>query len=145
MDWLDALRTHLLADGPLTALLPDYTPAGLSARKTVFWDERPQGSPIPALLLIGAGGEWSQHLKGFNLQADRVQFDGFGRTPKEARAVTVTAMDAAIGPFTQDGHAFQRADVALAPRHLNERIGNETVFRVSMDLLFHHAPIEEGS
>jgi hypothetical protein len=145
MDWLEALRARLLGDAPLVALLPDYTPAGQSARKTVFWDERPQAAPLTSLVLSGASSSRPQHLKGFDLASDRLQFDAYAATPKVARGIAEAAITAVIGPFSQAGHQFQRAEIVIGPRAIPERLGDKTIFRVSMDLNFHHAISEEVS
>ena len=68
MDWLAALRARL---------------SGVAGGR-VDWGERPQTDPLPGVVLITAGGDHSQHLKGFNLLADRVQVDSYGKTHKEA-------------------------------------------------------------
>lgn len=110
-----------------------------------YWGERPQGSAMPAGLLTLISDDRPQHLKGYSLSPGRVQIDTYGKTPKEAWDLAEASVSAFVPGGAFNGHNFSRADIALGPRDMNERIGNETVFRVSMDLVFHHAAIEEGS
>ena len=125
MDWLGALRARL---------------TGLAGGR-VYWGERPQSSALPAIVLVAAGGERTQHLKGMNLAADRVQVDAFGSTHQEASALAEAALAALLPGGTFNGHVFQRADIALPPRGQVERVSNVSVFRASMDLIFHHAEV----
>lgn len=129
MDWREALRTRAigLADG------------------RVYWTERPQGSALPALVLTAVADDRPQHLKGFDLAPGRVQFDAYAITPKRAWDLAEEAITELVDGETVNGHRFSRADISLGPRDMTERAGNETIFRVSMDLTFHHAPSEEGS
>lgn len=147
MDWQEALRTRLLADGTLSALV--------STR--IDWVERPQGKALPAVTLQSISDGREQHLKGFEgLQPARVQYDVWGDTYASVRAV----VDALIGDESQDGaaivsntangHRFTRAMVELAPRDLTERTSagdgqRKTVFRTTFDLIHHHALFEGGS
>lgn len=129
MEWRDAL----LARG-----------TGLAGGR-VYWAERPQRTALPALVLTAITDDRPQHLKGFSLAPGRIQFDAYGSRPKEAWDLIEAALTTYVPGVSANGHNFSRADVSLGPRDLNERIGNETIFRVSMDLTFHHAPNEEGS
>lgn len=134
MDWQAALRARGIADGPLASLIG----------QRFDWGERKQGDPLPgvALLIVSDGRE--QHLKGFQgYQPSRVQVDSYGRTHKEAWAVTNAALDAVVPSHTGNGHVFSRAMVDLPPRDIIERQGDKTIFRVSMDLTFHHAAADE--
>lgn len=123
MDWREAL----LARG-----------SGLASGR-VYWGERPQGDPMPGLVLTSIDDARPQHLKDFDLAPGRIQFDAYGANPAEAWALIEAALAAYVPGGSDNGHRFDRADVSLGPRDLNERIGNETIFRVSMDLTFHHA------
>lgn len=100
---------------------------------------------MPAILLTAISDDRPQHLKGFDLSSGRIQIDTYAATSKEAWDLAEAALTAATPGGTFNGHAFGRADVALGPRDLAERVGTTTVFRVSMDLIFHHAVSEEES
>lgn len=135
MDWQQAHRARLLADMSLGALV--------STR--IDWDERPQASDLPAVTmrLIGDGRE--QHLKGFQpLQPARVQYDVWADNYASAAAVKEVLISAAVPSHTGNGHTFTRGMVDLPPRDLPERISagdgqSKTIFRISMDLIHHHA------
>lgn len=129
MDWRAALKAR--ADG--------------LAGGRVYWGERPQATTMPAILLTAVSDDRPQHLKDFDLAPGRVQVDSFAASAKEAWTLTEAALSALVPGGVFNGHNFSRADVALGPRDLAERVGNTTVFRVSMDLLFHHAPNDSGS
>lgn len=129
MDWREALRARA---------------TGLASGR-IYWTERPQSSALPAIVLLAVSDDRPQHLKGFSLAPGRVQVDAYGRTAKESWDLAEAALALLVTGGASNGHAFSRADVAIGPRDLTERIGSTTVFRVSMDLIFHHAPQEEGS
>lgn len=141
MDWQAALRARLLADGPLAALV--------STR--VDWVERPQGKTLPAITLQSISDGREQNLKGFEeLQPARVQYDVWGDTYADVRAVVEALIAAAVPTNTANGHRFTRAMVELAPRDLTERTSagdgqKKTVFRTTFDLVHHHALFEGGS
>lgn len=129
MYWRDALRARA---------------TGLAGGR-VYWAERPQGSALPGLVLTSISDDRPQTLKDWDLAPARVQIDAFGKTQEEAWDLTESAISTLVPGATTNGHNFSRADVALGPRDLTERVGNTTVFRVSMDLIFHHAETEEAS
>lgn len=136
MDWRGALRARLLADGPLAALVGTR----------VYWIERPQTGPLPAVTLLTISDGHEQTLKELQgYQASRVQIDVWAANQPSAYAVAGAVIDAALPADTGNGQIFSRAMVDLPPRDMAERIGSTTVFRVSMDLIFHHAEDEEGS
>lgn len=143
-DWREALRARGLAAGGLTALLADWTPQGASATKALFWDDRPQGSGLGAVMLTAVSDERPQLLKDWDYPPARVQVDCLGGTTAKAWAIAEAALAAFIGPFTQSGHKFSRADVALGLRSMApERQPAAITYRVSFDLIFYHIPFEE--
>lgn len=141
MDWQAALRTLLLADGPLAALV--------STR--IDWVERPQGKALPAVTLQCIADAHDQNLKGFeDLQPARVQYDVWADSYSDAAAVKNALIAAAVPAHEGNGHIFARAMVDLPPRDLPERLSsgtgqNKAIFRISMDLIHNHAASEEGS
>lgn len=139
MDWRGALRARLVADGPLDALVDGR----------VFWIERPQtgdNSRLPAVTLTTISDMREQTLKEVEgYQASRVQIDIWARVQDGLYAVTEATIASALGPFTTQGQIFSRAMVDLPPRDMVERVADQTIFRVSMDLIFHHAASEEVS
>ena len=135
MDWQAALYARFLADAPLAALLADWDDT-----KTLFWVERAQGSPLPALTLQTISDGRAQHLKGFEgLQEKRVQADVWAATYALGRQITEAFLAAAVPAYHANGSRFGRAEVALGPRDLAEtQAGAPTIFRTSMDLIFNH-------
>lgn len=111
----------------------------------VYWGERPQTSVLPALVLSAASDDRPQTLKDWDLARARIQIDAYGRTPEEAWGLNEAATALLVPGNQSNGHTFSRAEVALGARDLHERVGNTTVFRVSMDLIVHHAENEEAS
>lgn len=129
MDWLAALRARA---------------TGLASGR-VYWAERPQGTALPALVLMTISDDRPQHLKGFSLSPGRIQVDAYASTHKDAWALAEAALVALVPGGAFNGHNFSRADVTIGPRDLTERVADKTIFRVSMDLTFHHAEAEEVS
>jgi hypothetical protein len=129
MDWRAALRARV---------------TGLASGR-VYFDERPQGGTLPAIVLVVVSDDRPQHLKGFELAPGRVQVDAYAATSKEAWDLGEAALALIIPGGAFNGHNFGRADVAIGLRSLAERVGSTTIFRVSMDLIFHHAEAEEIS
>lgn len=129
MDWRAALRARA---------------TGLAGGR-VYWAERPQATTVPAVVFTAVSDDRPQHLKGFSLAPGRVQVDTYAGTSKEAWDLAEAAIAALISGGTFNGHVFSRADVTIGPRDLVERVADKTIFRVSMDLTFHHAEAEEVS
>jgi hypothetical protein len=129
MDWREALRARA---------------TGLASGR-VYWTERPQTSALPAIVLTAVSDDRPQHLKGYSLAPGRVQVDVYGKGPAETWDLAETVLTTLVPGASANGHNFSRADVALGPRDLTDRVGSTTVFRVSMDLIFHHAENEEVS
>lgn len=115
------------------------------AEGRVYWGERPQATTMPALLLTAVSDDRPQTFKGFDLAPARVQIDAFASTAKAAWTLIEQAIAALVPGGVSNGHRFSRADIVIGPRDLAERVGSTTVFRVSMDLIVHHAENEEAS
>lgn len=132
MDWRAAFRARA---------------TGLAGGR-VFWGDRPQsgsGSALPAVVLSSVSDDRPQTLKDWSLAPGRVQIDTYAATNKEAWELAESLITTLVPGNSSNGHNFSRADVALGPRDLPERVGNTTIYRVSMDLLVHHAATEEAS
>lgn len=129
MDWRAALRARII---------------GLAGGR-VYFDDRPQTSAMPAIVLVIIDDARPQTLKAFDLAPSRVQIDAYAATSKDAWDLAEAALSAVVPGGSFNGHNFSRADVAMGPRSLAERSGTTTIFRVSMDLIFHHAEQEEIS
>ncbi len=111
----------------------------------VYWGYRPQESILPGLVLTAINDDRPQTLKDWDLAPGRIQIDAYAAKAEDAWDLTEAAIAELVPGESSNGHNFSRADVVLGPRDLAERIGNTTVFRVSMDLIIHHALSEEAS
>lgn len=126
MDWREALRARV---------------TGLAGGR-VYWGERPQASPLPAILLTAVSDDRPQTLKDWDLAPGRIQVDVYGSKVKDAWDLAETALATLALGDIGNGHVFSRADVAIGLRDMHERVGNITVFRVSFDLIIHHTETE---
>lgn len=139
MDMQGALRARLI-DGNAGALLPTYTPSGGSPRKTVFWVERPQGSPLPAITLQTVTGDRVQTHDGFQgLRSPRVQLDSLALTYEQSRQVFEAAIVDLAPGVTSNGIKFDRMFFD-GERDFVERVGTTSIFRASIDLIVWHSP-----
>jgi hypothetical protein len=130
LDWQGALLARIRDDAGVTALV---------AAKS-YWEQAPQNTARPYVTLLDVTASRPQILKGFDLEASRVQIDVWTDKYSDKQAI----MDAVIGALAPSkvraGHRFQRADVALGPRDMpGERDGTSPIFRKSADLIFHHS------
>lgn len=124
MDMEAALRARLLAAGPVTAL----------AGTRIYWDDRPQSSPLPAVLLTVISDIRGQTLSDWDMLEARVQVDVFASTFAQKKALK-EAVIAALAPAEQsNGIQFMRAsEIAAVPR--NERTETQFIFRDAIDFL----------
>lgn len=105
----------------------------------IYWDVRPQGSALPALVLQTIGGDRREHLKGPEDMAEAVvQAASMARDKGKARA-GAEAVIAALLPtavVTDDDGAdvvFWRGS-AREPIDLNEQDETGTIYRPVTDL-----------
>lgn len=82
--------------------------------KTVEWDERPQESAYPAVILETIAGERLKKFSGVQgTQRDRVQFNVFAKTKAVAVTMRNTIMDLVEAAATAGGTVFQPGTVIL--------------------------------
>jgi hypothetical protein len=119
-----ALRARLLAAAPVTA----------KVGTRVYWDDRPQSSSLPAVLLTVISDIRDQTLKGFDMPEARVQADVLALSFADKKALK-EAVIAALAPAEEiNGIQFMRAtDISAVPR--NERTDTQFVFRDAIDFL----------
>lgn len=130
MDWFGALLTRANGAAGITSLL--------GANK-VFAEQATQGATRPYVTLLDVTQLRPQTLKGWDLEAARVQIDVWANSYSSKNAIMEAVLSALIPGGTYSGHKFQRADVALGPRDISgERDGTTPVFRKSADLMIHH-------
>lgn len=130
MDWQGALLAKLRATGAVTSLIGAKS----------YWESAPQGTARPYVTLLDVTQLRPQILKGWDLEAARVQIDVWANTYTSKNDVMEAVLAALVPGHTTNGHTFQRADVAMGPRDISgERDGTEPVFRKTVDLVIHHA------
>lgn len=104
-----------------------------------YWETVPQGAARPYVTLLDVTSLRPQLLKGWDLEAARVQIDVWADSYTTKNTIMEAVLAALIPGATGNGHVFQRADVALGPRDVSgERDGTAPVFRKSADLIIHH-------
>jgi hypothetical protein len=130
MDWFGALLTRANGAAALTALL---------GGQKVYPEEAPQGTARPYVTLLDVTELRPQTLKGWDLEAARVQVDVWANTYTSKNAIMEAALAALVPGGTFSGHKFQRADIAMGPRDVaGERDGTTPVRRKHADLIIHH-------
>lgn len=128
MDWQGALRARLVNNGPVAALVA----------QRIYWVDRPQGQPLPAITLQTISEQREQHFAGFDgMDVSRVQIDVWGTSYGEVQAIKEAALAAVIGSNTSNGVHFERAFVDSI-RDLGERVETQFIHRASIDLIVHH-------
>lgn len=132
----EALRAIMLADAGISAIVGTR----------ITWGARPQGAPLPAVVLYRIGGE-----KGYNLGGEagplhpRVQVNcldtGYLGAMNACRAV-IYALSGYAG--TIDGIYFQGILQDGEPRSLDEPDGatEQRVFGQTVDFIVNHTPQE---
>ena len=124
-----ALRTRLKNDAGVTAIVGNR----------IDWDERPQATAYPALVLETVVGIDDQHMQGFTLQETRIQFNCFAADKKTAVALRDAVKAAIAPPATVGGVEFMRAqriERRQAPRNTNTDFVNREI----LEATFFHRP-----
>jgi hypothetical protein len=104
-----------------------------------YWEQAPQGTARPYVTLLDVTSLRPQTLKGWDLEASRVQIDVWANSYASKQTIMEAVLAALIPGGTGNGHVFQRAEVALGPRDVaGERDGTTPVFRKTADLIIHH-------
>ena len=125
------LRTQLLANAAVKALVA----------QRVTWVMRPQGSPIPAVVLHRiAGGRDYTYGERESLTSPLIQIDCWGQTYAQAKALSravITALDSLSAPFQgafvqAERDTYERGD---APPTTS---GTPDFFRTSLDVRVWH-------
>jgi hypothetical protein len=95
MSWQIALRSRLQTAGPLVALITDR----------VYWKLRPQGSPLPAVVLTLVSDPRPRTMKApVGYRASRIWIDCVA----DSRAVATQMSDAVLATIEGDGSFFGR-------------------------------------
>ncbi len=119
------LRARLKNSDAVTAFAP-----------TIDWEVRPQGQPLPALVLLIVSDLRDQHFKGFTLRETRTQIDVMANTA-DAKVRLRNAVLATVVPAASLGNVtFQRA-TGVTVRSRSENTDSEGfIHRDVIDLTF---------
>lgn len=95
-----ALRARLKDDVAVAALVANR----------IDWGVRPQGSPLPAIVLTIVADNRRQHMAGFDtFRSTRVQVDCYAATKAEAVQLREAVLDAIVPAAVHSGVEFLRA------------------------------------
>lgn len=123
-----ALRSRLLADGPVAALVRDR----------ISWGVRPQGSALPAVVLTTVLADRSQHMGGFDgYRRTRMQVDCYAMS----KATAVELREAVLAVLVSEGAAS--GVTFLRPQNISvlergEQAESGFIFREMIDLEVWH-------
>lgn len=123
VDMTAALRDRLKADAEIAAIVGPR----------VYRLERPQGEPLPALVIAQVSpGRTYTHDGAAGVSGPRVQFDCYSATRGEARALADAVIAEMEGPATTGGVSFVMAFLE-EDRDLGEQTGTTFTHRQSLD------------
>ncbi len=128
MDWQGALRTRLISAGTITALVA----------QRVYWVDRPQAAPLPAITLQTIVEQRPQHFSGLvGLDMSTVQIDVWGNTYAQVQEIKEAVISVLVPENTSNGIYFARTFITSI-RDLGERVETQFIHRTSIDLTIHH-------
>jgi len=131
MDMEGALRARLLAAAPVAALV--------GAR--IYWEDRPQGSVLPAITLSLPVDGRDQHMGGFQSVRDvQLQVDVWARSFAEKKALKEAVIAALTPAHTGNGIRFQAA-TRIDALSLNERVETQMIFRDMIRMALHFSSL----
>jgi len=123
MDLKGALRARLAVGA-----------AAASVGARIYWTQRIQGEPLPAIVMQVISDPRPQHLKGFDqLRETRVQIDCLGPSDKIATDLAEAVIADLVPAAITAGIRFNRAYVD-AVRDLGEQTDTAFIHRASVDL-----------
>lgn len=121
MDMEAALRARLIAAA---------TPAG----SRIYWEDRPQGQPLPAVVLTVISDLRPQTLSDWDMLEARVQADVLATSFAGKKALKEAVIAALTPAHLGNGIQFMRAtEINAVPR--NERTETQYIFRDAIDFL----------
>jgi hypothetical protein len=135
-----AIIARLEADAAVTALVGTR----------IYWLVRPQGSPLPALVLQIISEERTQHLKGFNDAFEaRVQVAAQAERYSVSRQLAECAVDALIDVAEVDDAdgddvVFWRGSVD-GPRDIGNQEETRFVHRAVVDLTLRYGTVADAA
>lgn len=124
MDMEAVLRARLIAAVSVSALVGTR----------IYWDDRPQSSALPAILLTVISDIRGQLLGGWDMLEARVQADVLALSFAEKKALKEAVIEVLAPAYSGNGIQFMRAtEIAAVPR--NERTETQYIFRDAIDFL----------
>lgn len=116
------------------ALRARLVAAATSAGSRVYWDDRPQGAALPAVVLSVISDIRAQHLKGFDMLEARVQADVLALSFADKKVLKEAVIAALAPAHLGNGVQFMRAtEISAVPR--NERTETQFIFRDAINFL----------
>ena len=125
------LLAYLLADAGLSSLVPNR----------VFWVRRPQGSPLPAIVLTRISRLPDYTLSGpSDMTQSRIQADCYADSYGRSKAVVRALVARMSGARVKHGATtFQSVFVDGERDSFETTDAGERLFRCSTDLILHHS------
>jgi hypothetical protein len=128
MTFEEALLARLKASAAVKAMVGDR----------IHWQVRPQGSPLPALVLTVASERRTQHLKASDALVETlVQADSLSLKREEAAALDAAVRAVLLRGGDEGNVKFWRGSDA-GRRDLGESQENGFLYRVSRDIRVRH-------
>ena len=123
----ESLVARLLASETISGLIIDR----------IHWVSAPEGEPLPYLVLrIAAGNRQYNHDGPVDLQYPRIQFDSYGETYAEVKALSRAVLSEMEMPHEAEDVEFEDAILVLDQDMPKESLeGGTEVFRVTMDFM----------
>lgn len=130
MDFEGALRARLTGAAAVTAIVA----------QRIYWVDRPQAQPLPAITLQIIDEPRDQHMGGFqNLQFVLVQIDIWATTYAQGKALKEAVIAAVTPEVTANGIEFGTA-TNIRIRDLSERTETQFIHRPSIEARFNYSP-----
>jgi hypothetical protein len=130
MDFEGALRARLLAAAPVTEIVG----------QRIYWEERPQNAPLPAITLQYVVDARDQHMGGFQaVQRKLIQIDVWATTYAQKKALKEAVITTLATSQISNG-IFFRGVVDVDAVTLNERTETQFIYRDAIRLTLFFSP-----
>lgn len=123
-----AVRSRLLAASTVTAIT-----------NRIYWTIRPQGAPLPSIVLQEISGTEDQLLEGpGDMIETRIQVAGLSLNGKEARTLALRGADALRFEAEQGGILFWNAQVDRPRGGGGDDTPDGFIYRTTVDVILRH-------
>jgi hypothetical protein len=139
-----AIILRLVADATLTALVDNGASSALKPRYRLYWGARPQGSPLPALLMQVVSSVPEETLEGEDpdLWTSRVQLAAMARSHADASALarlpSAVLLPGAVVGDPGDEMEFELGQ-RLGPRDTGEPDEKGFIHAALTDVILRHS------